>query len=132
MKPITADTKLRSQILDLIRYTKKTYGYVYPREKTKKVLDTYYGSICLDTILTNLEFGGHPDRNKVFLDGDESSHIYVSIHELQSDLEYFDSLCYNIAPSEYQLKEYEEYEQYKHLKFKYEGVVLNGQPITNA
>ena len=115
-------TTLRDQIVDMIRYLKRTDDYWYSRETVEDhitTVDTTYGNVSVQDIL-NLDRDISPNvllvRGDSYYDdenGQDNSRIELYTMRKQTDEEYWERLASAILPTEWQLRQYQQYQQLK-------------------
>jgi hypothetical protein len=111
--------KLRKQIVDCLKYIKNDLGYYVRRELIESHLGHYMDGALLIDIWN--EYGNDETiviRVNPYTDYDGYAEYDLEIGQIryQNDEEYFNSLLDQIAPTEYQLQEYQ---QYLRLKQKF-------------
>lgn len=119
---------IRNQIADTLKYLRKTEDWTVLR---REYVDQGFGVAfnlehatladlvyCANENLVPLEditFELHEGED---YDGFLESHLSLKYPRLMTDEEYFNSLCYLLLPTEYQISQWE---QYQKLKTIFEG-----------
>lgn len=115
---------LREQIADMLRYLKKADGFWYTRDIVEDhitTMDTSYGNVSVQDILNR---AGDIAPDKLLVRGDsyyddengqDNSSIELYTTRKQTDNEYWESLADAVSPSEWQLRQYQQYQQLKQM-----------------
>lgn len=111
------DAKLRSQLMDCLKYFKQLHGYWQQRELVDESIDTLYQETSLKDIID--QYSAHGD---VWIegysvedhDGFKECRLHIFKKRKQTDQEYFDSVCEVLGGYDQH-----EYNQYLRLAQKY-------------
>lgn len=119
---------IRKQIADTLRYVRRTHGYWVDREVYSEEIDRLRAPASMSDVMQvikthNLSIDDVMLEEITEYDFDDYAYSFLTISVInpQNDESYFESLCETVLPTPYQL---EEYDTYKRLKFKYEGIYL--------
>lgn len=121
------DPKLRGMIADCLRYLPKGERKFYIRQSNEIEVYRWHDSVAMQELID--VYNHHYPLKDAFVsniaetdyDGYNIEFITLNAFVKQSDEEFFNVLAESLCPTQYQI---DEYNQYKRLKHKYEGVFL--------
>ena len=118
-------TSIRRQLADTLRYIRRERlsDYVQDRQEIEVSIES------MSTVIDNVTLGdlvqriNSNDYDKVFIrglqgedwEGYPEGYVELYAYRKETDQEYFDRVCQEILPTEYQQKQYQDYLRLKQL-----------------
>lgn len=118
-------TSIRKQLADTLRYIRRERlsDYVQGRREVEvsiESMSTVLDNVTLSVLVQGIDSN---DYDKVFIrgyqgedwDGYPEGYVELYTYRKETDQEYFDRICQEIPPTEYQQKQYQDYLRLKQL-----------------
>ena len=111
-------TSIRKQLADTLRHICREHLSDSIKRESVELFIESITTTCMDTSINRLIEGIDPsDYSNVFVrggqgedwDGYKEGYIELYAYRKETDQEYFDRVCQDILPTEYQQKQYQDY-----------------------